>query len=253
MTLINEIPRILKSVPSTSSISHSAKLLLSNLITYIAIRIVRDAIGFQQYSGSSILNTKHIVNAIRTLFRNDAVMENMVSEGDRVVRIESNKLARKQLLLKPIGFKRIVLSVLPSSSKMGVKVPLFIAAAMQYMCVEILELALAQTSKLRITPLDISSALYYDIELRRICDHLGIVILGTVGTALPAKPFSEMTHTLCADIEAVPVKISRTAMKLLQHYTEFVIVRLLRKANAICLYNNRIKVTVDDIQFALLT
>lgn len=263
-TLVYYIPKLLKNI-SKCYITQGAKQHMHSILTSIARIIIQYSVQLLQMSNKSILNTKTLTSALQLLFSND-LLTNMLKEGETHTSMNSVKEVRSSLVLSHSFFKHFISENIPTHVKVAKKYPIFLTAAIEYICVEILDLSSIQALKnehVRITTRDIFLSIHYDKELTTFFHNHNIKIIGSgviphndeldtesrllqrsTHLLFPKASFNNMVRYICKD-----TKISKQAFSVLQYYIENYMIELLQRTGSMCIYTGISKITEKDLDF----
>ena len=138
--------------------------------------------------------------------------------------------------------------------KISAKCGIYLAFIIEYLCVEIIELSTVQAMisiHSRITSKDIQKAVDTDKELSTCFRTHNLQFTFVNEVTLSKNSFSCLTHSILNHIDDTNSKISANANIFLQQYIEYTVVpAILTYSKQITTYNNRTKISSDDILFA---
>jgi histone H3/H4 len=251
-------------------ITYNSKFQLNQILFTITRRIILDSTKLLTITRKTTLNISTLVNTLRSIFTGKLLL-NVVKEGDARVKLKSIKEVRETLVFSPSFFRNITESIIPKHIKISAKYPIFLAAAVEYICAEILDLSSIQALKhnhVRITPRDLYLAIHYDIELLQLYNTLNMIIIGsgvtphadeldedsktlqtTTQLLFPKNSFQNMVRNICHSLESDDVKISAKTFTILQHYIESYLITLLQWTGKMCEKTKKSKIAIDDLEF----
>jgi len=268
-TLIYYIPKVLKNI-SNYYITYDAKSQLNQIIFAISHFIIDTSVKLLTTTGKSILNISTLVNALRTV-ASGVLLQNLLTEGDTHVKMNNSKEIRESLTFPPSFFRNMVAKRIPSHMKISFAYSVFLASAMEYICVEILELSTVQAMKknhVRIIGRDMYLAIHYDEELSRMCRLVKINIIGSgivphndeldeeskqlqssFELLLPRISFQHLVRDICHSLSTEDVKIAKKTFTILQYYIEQYIINILQWTGKMCEKTGKNKIVEEDLEF----
>eukprot|EP01127_Copromyxa_protea_P010855 TRINITY_DN268_c0_g1_i2.p1 TRINITY_DN268_c0_g1~~TRINITY_DN268_c0_g1_i2.p1 ORF type:complete len:286 (+),score=58.36 TRINITY_DN268_c0_g1_i2:28-885(+) len=179
--------RVLKQVHPGMSISNKGMLIMNDLIKDCFTRIVTEAEFITTISKKSTLDARAVQTATRLALTGE-MAKHAISEGTKaVVKANTTKrgsLSKRAGLQFPAArMKRLIKE--HWRARVGQSSAVYLAAVLEYICAEILELAgnaARDEKKLRILPKHITCAIRHDEELDTMFTH--VIIAG--GGVIPA-------------------------------------------------------------------
>lgn len=181
------ISKVLKNI-STNGITSNARQQLNGALCIIARKIASTSLYFTQMVKKRTLSEKEVGNAIRILF-SGVLSENSIKEGNKAIEnFSSNNndsLTSRQSkasiifppsiaekFLRQFGYTRVMITN---------NAPIFLAATLEYICSEILELSsetVTINKRMRLTIRDLELGVRNDNELDKLFDSLNISFIG---------------------------------------------------------------------------
>lgn len=173
---------------------------VSNLVIDMAERLCREVVTLMEMTKKSICSSRHVQAAVRLCLPGE-LAKHAVSEGTKAVTkyssgtgMRGSKSARAGLQF-PVSFARHLIKN-KTGKKVGAGAPVYMAAVMEYISAEVLELAgnaARDNKKARINNRHIMLAVRNDEELNKL--YPGHIVQGGVlpnihSFHLPRKPFS---------------------------------------------------------------
>ena len=180
------IYRAMKAVVEDASVTKNSMAVLNSLCVDLAKRIIIDAAELTKYSKRSTIGARDIETATRLIMPGELGMHAMangsratlefVSVPDRTERGEGHnkkKVSRSEKagLVFPVGRISSYMRTGGFSKMIGATAPVYLAAVMEYVIQEIIEVAwecVKKEKKARITPKHISMSIKNDDELNQL-------------------------------------------------------------------------------------
>jgi len=183
------------------------------------------------------------------------LLKNVLSQGDKGIKeYKQDKTIKDECLFNCNSIQKRLELEISKKVRITESCPIYLSYILEYICAEILDLSIAQVYIQKdngmIYPKHIKIGIYTDYELSELCRKYFILIIDPSEVVLPKHPFTEIVRELVTRIDDQPCKISKQSFQILQKYIEFYMGTLLAKANELCKYNSRVKVTDKDIEFA---
>lgn len=189
----NYIPKILKKVSSKNGIASSSKQQLNTVICIVAKKIVDISVKLVEIAKKKTISEVEIKNAIKLLFYGDLCLNSIV-EGDKAVEkfqstfkkfsLKGASRQEKAGIIFPPSLTEKFLRCFDCSKIMVTKAaPIFFAASLEYLTIEILKLACIFANKYqhyRITITDLYLSISNDRELYDLFDKLNIKFIGVL-------------------------------------------------------------------------
>merc|ERR1711862_18823 len=202
------IYKVLKQVHPDTGISKKAMVVMDSFVHDMLIKISEEARELVLTSGKTTITAREIQTSVRLILPGE-LAKHAVSEGTKAVTkfssaMEDGPGPRMTQLVKaglqfPVGRVRRILKE-RTKNRMGAGAPIYLAAVLEYLSAEILELAgnaSRDNKKVRIIPRHIQLAIRNDEELdkllKNVCIPAGGVIPNIHSVLLPPKSKSTST------------------------------------------------------------
>ncbi|KAL6057556.1 Histone H2B type 1-A [Balamuthia mandrillaris] len=179
------IYKVLKQVHPDTGMSKQAMLIMNSFVKDVAHRILLEVNTLLELSGAKTISSREIQTAVRLLLPGE-LAKHAVSEGTKAVTKFQSSLgeggsgggnhSQRAGLQFPVGLLRSWLKA-HSKVNVGKSAPVYLAAVLEYLSAEILELsgnAARDNRKARIIPRHILLAIRNDEELNKLC--LSVII-----------------------------------------------------------------------------
>ena len=179
------IYKVLKQVHPNLGITQVAMNEVNLIMYHIIENIVQLANTFIQHGHTQTLFAREIQSSVR-LFLPGELSKHAYSEGNKALTKYNASMANKQPkqqaesrshragLTFPISRIEHLIRINMSSNRMGESAPVYLAAVLEYICAEILELAGNNTQdnkRIRITARDLLLAIKNDEELNKLLNN----------------------------------------------------------------------------------
>lgn len=264
------INKLLSQVFLKNEITHNAKSQLNSVLSIICKHILRSI-------DKKTINPKDITCVLYT-FLSGELLKNSISEGEKAVNNFTNfekttdqKRASKQQKADIIFSPSIIDKIFKNENKITISAKIFIAAILEYLAYEILDLSIIfckNNDRSRITIRDMELAVRTDIELNKLFNKLNILFLGGGVIPIIANPEKIQNHinkkikkeqennslifskTLFQKLVRSIYnnkKINKEVFDILQYIIEQYCIDILQKANCITINSNRIRLIPNDI------
>ena len=181
------ISKVLKQISDKNGITSNSKQQLNSALCIVARTVSSMVVRLTEIAKKKTLSDKEVSNAVRILFSGD-LAENSIREGVKSVEkfnAESSKGSSRQGKAGIIFPPSIAEKFLRNFGFSGVMVtsaaPVFLAAVLEYLVAEILELASKSANshkRIRITIRDLQLSIGEDQELTYLFQKLNISFLG---------------------------------------------------------------------------
>lgn len=167
---------VLKMVHPQKGIGEKSMSIMNDLIAHIFVELKKEALKLMHLSKKKTLSSREIMFATRLVLPGE-LAKHAVSEGTKAVtKYNSNDSRQKMSRAERAGLKFGVGRIrrhLKANAKanVGEGAPVFLAAVLEYMAAELLELAgnaANDQKRTRITPRNIRTAIGSDAELNKL-------------------------------------------------------------------------------------
>nr|7WLP_A Chain A, Histone H2B type 1-O,Histone H2A type 1-D [Homo sapiens] len=173
--------KVLKQVHPDTGISSKAMGIMNSFVNDIFERIAGEASRLAHYNKRSTITSREIQTAVRLLLPGE-LAKHAVSEGTKAVtKYTSSKKAKTRSsragLQFPVGRVHRLLRKGNYSERVGAGAPVYLAAVLEYLTAEILELAgnaARDNKKTRIIPRHLQLAIRNDEELNKLLGKVTI-------------------------------------------------------------------------------
>jgi histone H3/H4 len=235
---------------SPCSITHTARTQVNVILQKILNKIINVSVQLLNDTGRTTLTTKTTTNAIRLLVTGE-LQKNMLVLGKQF----RDEMAATCVF--PPSLLRQQIKEFTASIRIGAFVSHFLSGVLEYLCVELLDVASLHCIKRhrrRIYSCDVQRSVEHDKEFHRLVRTLNIVICGGKGTkelVLPRSYIENTIRTISREIEGENVKIAEPVLAWIHHYIEHYLKELLVQADKLCMHTQRVKIAPKDILFVL--
>ena len=181
------IPKILKYSYENHGITCDAKQQLNSILCMFSKKLADITIQLTDISGKRTLSAKEVSSATE-IFLSGELKQHAVTEGDKAVNQYSqnnkkgiSRQVKAGIVFPPSVTEKFLRRFDTSVIMVTHTAPVFMAAVIEYICMEILESAAIlakEDRRIRITVSDIESAVKNDVELARVFINLNIKFLG---------------------------------------------------------------------------
>ena len=195
ITLDTYIYKVLKQVHPSTGINAGAKSQLNQFLMVLLRRLNNVARDLSSFNEKKTLTSREVQSAVG-LFLPGELAKHAVSEGTKAVTkfnyssravkgTSASRAFRAGLTFAPSRVENLMRGIrkLNSDFKINMRIgsvaPVYMAAVLEYVCAEILELAgnaAKDNGRVRITSRHIFLAIFNDDELNKLIDDLGVVI-----------------------------------------------------------------------------
>ncbi|XDA87242.1 hypothetical protein R6Z07F_016941 [Ovis aries] len=176
--------KVLKQVHPDTGISSKAMGIMNSFVNDIFERIAGEASRLAHYNKRSTITSREIQTAVRLLLPGE-LAKHAVSEGDMSGRGKQGGKARAKAKTRssraglqfPVGRVHRLLRKGNYSERVGAGAPVYLAAVLEYLTAEILELAgnaARDNKKTRIIPRHLQLAIRNDEELNKLLGRVTI-------------------------------------------------------------------------------
>jgi histone H2A len=180
------ISKVLKQVSDNAGITSNAKQQLNSFLCKLARYISKNSIELTIYGKKKTISEKEVSNAVKMCI-SGGLLKNSISEGEKAVNIFKNNNTKgsrqnkagiifspsiTEKFLRNFGFSKIMITN---------SVPVYLAAVLEYLTYEILDLSLnycKDDKRMRITIRDIEMSVRKDEELDKILKKINIEFIG---------------------------------------------------------------------------
>lgn len=185
------ISKVLKQVSPSNGITSNSKQQLNSVICIIAKEISKTVLQLTEISKKRTISYKEIENATKLIFTGE-LANNSIKEGNKSVnnfntqKCKGSRQNKAGIIFSPSICEKFLRNFGYSKIMVSSSAPIFLAAILEYITAEILELSsqYCKTNKrIRITIRDIQLSIDNDIELSNLFNKLNISLLG--GGVLP--------------------------------------------------------------------
>ena len=181
------ISKVLKQVSSSNGITSNAKQQLNSVICMVAKEISKTVIHLTEIAKKKTMSHKEVENAVKLLFSGE-LSSNSILEGIKSVdkfSTENSKGSSRQgkagIIFPPSISEKFLRNFGYSKVMVTSSAPIFLAATLEYLTAEILELSAKYSNehkRVRITIRDLQLSIGNDTELSNLFDKLNISFLG---------------------------------------------------------------------------
>nr|5VEY_A Chain A, Histone H2B type 1-J,Histone H2A type 1-B/E [Homo sapiens] len=173
--------KVLKQVHPDTGISSKAMGIMNSFVNDIFERIAGEASRLAHYNKRSTITSREIQTAVRLLLPGE-LAKHAVSEGTKAVTKYTSSASAKTRssragLQFPVGRVHRLLRKGNYSERVGAGAPVYLAAVLEYLTAEILELAgnaARDNKKTRIIPRHLQLAIRNDEELNKLLGRVTI-------------------------------------------------------------------------------
>ena len=172
--------KVLKQVHPDTGISAAAMVIMNDFVLDVFNRVMKEAMLLLELSGKNTLSSREVQTGVRFVLPGE-LAKHAVSEGTKAVTKyfasgpsgggKSQSKSYKAGLQFPVG-RILTLMKMKYHGRVGQGAPVYLAAVMEYMAAEVLELsgnASRDNKKSRIIPRHITLAVENDEELSKFC------------------------------------------------------------------------------------
>jgi histone H3/H4 len=181
------ISKVLKQVSSSNGITSNAKQQLNSVICMVAKEISKTVIHLTEIAKKKTMSHKEVENSVKLLFSGE-LSSNSILEGIKSVdkfSTENSKGSSRQgkagIIFPPSVSEKFLRNFGYSKVMVTSSAPIFLAATLEYLTAEILELSAKYSNehkRVRITIRDLQLSIGNDTELSNLFDKLNISFLG---------------------------------------------------------------------------
>ena len=186
------ISKVLKQVSDKNGITSNSKQQLNSMVCIIAKEISSTVIRLTEIAKKKTLSDKEVSNAITILFSGD-LATNSIREGVKSVEKSQNKKSNNQsskgssrqdkagIIFPPSIAEKFLRNFGLSNVMVTSTAPVFLAAVLEYLVAEILDLSSKSANRnkrIRITIRDLQLSVSQDQELCELFNKLNISFLG---------------------------------------------------------------------------
>ncbi len=182
------ISKVLKEVSAESGITNNAKQQLNSVLIMFSKTIANNSLDLTELSGKKTLSEKEVACAVQILLTGD-LERHAIEQGDKAVKSYNtnneekgtSRQSRAGILFPPSVTEKFLRKFDKSSMMVTNKSPIFMAAVLEYLCMEILDQAVNQSktnNRVRLTVKDIELAVRSDPELNLLFNKNQIHFVG---------------------------------------------------------------------------
>lgn len=181
------ISKVLKQVSDKNGITSNSKQQLNSAMCIVARTVSSMVVRLTEIAKKKTLSDKEVSNAVRILFSGD-LAENSIREGAKAVEkfnVESSTGSSRQgkagIIFPPSIAEKFLRNFGLSNVMVTSSAPVFLAAVLEYLVAEILEIAYKSANshkRIRITIRDLQLSVGGDQELSNLFQKLNISLLG---------------------------------------------------------------------------
>lgn len=197
IALSSYIYKVLKQVHPDTGLSKRAMEVMNDYCCHAFGEILREAVLLTEKSGKATMTSREVQTGVRLCLPGE-LAKHAVSEGTKAVtKYNSNPGGSKSVragLQFPVGRIHTAMKT-KSRLRVGQGAPVYMAAVLEYLAAEVLELsgnAARDNRKCRIIPRHIMLAIRNDEELNKFCKNVDIHDAGVIpnihSVLLPSKP-----------------------------------------------------------------
>ncbi len=182
------ISKVLKEVSAESGITNNAKQQLNSVLIMFSKTIANNSLELTELSGKKTLSEKEVSCAVQILLSGD-LKAHAIEQGENAIKkyLENNeekgtsRQSRAGILFPPSVTEKFLRKFDKSSMMVTNKSPIFMAAVLEYLCMEVLDQAVNQSktnNRIRLTVKDIELAVRSDPELNLLFNKNQIHFVG---------------------------------------------------------------------------
>ena len=189
----NYISRVLQKISPDIYIRSSSKEIIGDILDQIIHEIIIRAVRIAEHSGKKTINSREIQSAVRIYIKSE-LAKHAILEGNKAVTKYTNsdpgdkknpihKSKRADIIFPVTRMDKLLKeTAMHNENRLGSTTSIYLAAVMEYLTAEILELAATQARNhrhTRITPRDVGLAISQDEELNNLIIKKGLIQSGT--------------------------------------------------------------------------
>tara|TARA_B100000073_G_scaffold348353_1_gene366644 strand:+ start:2418 stop:3569 length:1152 start_codon:yes stop_codon:yes gene_type:complete len=182
------ISKVLKEISSESGITNNAKQQLNSILICFSKIIANNAIELTELAGKRTLSEKEVSSAVQILLSGE-LKDHAISEGNSSIEKFTNntkdkgssRQSRAGIHFPPSVTEKFLRKFDTSNMMVTNKSPIFMAAVVEYLCMEILDQSVNQSktnNRVRLTVKDVELAVRNDRELNMLFNRHNIHFLG---------------------------------------------------------------------------
>lgn len=250
------INRVLKQISNTNTLTLNAKQQLNSFICIFINRLSSDVRKLLDFINKKICTSKEVSNILNIILTGQ-LLQHCLSEGDKAVKTFNSfepsstafisKIDRAGILFSPSLVEKLLKQQHIMISQVS-HVSIYIAAVCEYIIHEILDIAVMNCQKKRITVQDLQLAVENDIELSLMFKSLNTSFLINNSKTNNKLILAKSSFSRLVRQYTNRAKLPKMTLVTLQTYIEKYIIDLLTNASFLATHANRIKLIPSDIQ-----
>jgi histone H3/H4 len=253
------INRVLKQISDTNTLTLNAKQQLNSFICIFINRLSCDVRKLLEFIDKKICTSKEVSNILNIILTGQ-LLEHCLSEGQKAVETFNSfkssdassssyvsKIDKAGILFSPSLVEKFMKQQHIMISQVS-HVSIFIAAVCEYIIHEILDIAVMNCQKKRITVQDLQLAVENDIELSALFKTLNASFLINNSKTNNKLILAKSSFSRLVRQYTNRAKLPKMTLATLQTYIEKYIIDLLTNASYLATHGNRIKLLPIDIQ-----
>lgn len=285
------ILKVLKIISPTHGITSNAKKQLNSILCILANAIYEKCIKILLVSRKKTITIKDITTALKLSFSNtlqNAILKECVESISKYTEMnetddKSSKHTRIGMIFSPSVSEKFLRNFGLSKALLSENASIYLSTALEYVCAEILTSSVKYipNKKCRITIKEIALGIKNDTDLHTLCIVHDIHLIGATLISLSECDTEEKlrkSFSMFKEIKEIQnaynclfipktsferlvrdyagkyidsTKLNKNVVIILQYVIEQYIILLLQKANKLCNYTGRRKLSGDDIKFIL--
>lgn len=212
--LVYQIPRLLRLLSPTTSITHSSKVIVDNIMNITLNKLIDCCL----LCNESTLNTDVLTTAIKIILPEEIAY---IITTYKDIEYESYKDFNTQHVFSASMIRHLLGERLPKGTKIAFDVPMYIACCLEYIAMEIIDLAYIQmikNKKVKMYPAHICDAILLDVEMKKLIQTLNIKFI-TSNSRQPSiskRDFYRYLHKY-------PYRLSKNASSLLYAFINYIL------------------------------
>ena len=252
------ILRVLKQISDTNTLTSNAKQQLNSFICIFIKKLCSDVRKLLQFSHKKICTTKEVANILNIILKGE-LLKNCIQEGQKAVETFQNssvknvsRIQKAGIIFSPSLIEKFFTQENIMMSQVS-HLSIYVAAVCEYIVYEILDIAVLNCKKKRLTILDLQRVVENDTELSQMFNAVHVsFLIHTTQTDNLLLSKSSFIRLVREHVDNA--KLPKTTLNMLQVYIEKYIIDLLKNASFLVTHANRIKLLPTDIQltFAMM-